>query len=134
LQVKCERSSSPEDLGRKFVTSGAKRFAPLPKDCLPSCPQYKRNRREWADRCVKEIEALNLKPERKLIRDDGLIIDWTSAVPVCPDTLRPETLDLAATIVLAHQTNAWRPLPRVCRTSPSKLQSVATKPTPERPA
>ncbi|KAF8842092.1 hypothetical protein BDN67DRAFT_966262 [Paxillus ammoniavirescens] len=122
LQVKRECSSPPT--GKRLVTSGVKRFAPLPRDCLPSCPQYKQNRQEWASRCVREIEALNLKAERKLIRDDGLIIDWTSHVAVWSDTLRPETLDLAATIMLAHQTNAQRSRPRVRRDSPSQPPSV----------
>ncbi|KIK98689.1 hypothetical protein PAXRUDRAFT_31016 [Paxillus rubicundulus Ve08.2h10] len=125
--VKRERSSPPT--GRRLVTSGVKRFFPLPRDCLPSCPQYKQNRQEWASRCIKELEALNLKAERKLIRDDGLIIDWTSHVSVWSDTLRPETLDLAATITLAHQTNAQRSRPRARRDSPSKPQPITATST-----
>ncbi|KAG9315289.1 hypothetical protein JVU11DRAFT_4428 [Chiua virens] len=122
-QVKCERSLSPLFSERRLVTCGTKRFAPLPSDCLPSCPQYKQNRSQWVARRVKELEMLSLVPERKLIRfvdefiplnssslrtsrDDGLIIDWRSYAPVWSDTLKPDSMDLAATIVLAHKSNA----------------------------
>ncbi|KIJ62768.1 hypothetical protein HYDPIDRAFT_41484 [Hydnomerulius pinastri MD-312] len=134
VHVKRERSTSPLPTSRRLVTSGVKRYAPLPPNCLPTCPEYKRNRREWMGLCLRELQVLNLKTERKLIRDDGLIIDWSSPIPLWSDTLKPESLDLAATITLAHQTNAQRPHPRVRRDSPSKSRPLTTDSTPERPS
>ncbi|KAF8553966.1 hypothetical protein OG21DRAFT_1509495 [Imleria badia] len=128
-QVKAERSPSPLSVEKKLVISGTKRFTPIPSDCLSSCTQYKQNRLEWVERCVKELEALNLIPERRLFRDDGLVIDWKSHVPVWSDTLQPGPQDLAATIMLTHRSNAqWHP-PR----KESPLKSVTTIPTQERP-
>jgi len=107
-QVKSERSPSPLHTNRRLVTSGTRRFAPIPDDCLQSCTEYKQNRSKWVERCVKDMESLNLVVERKLIRDDGLIIDWRSHVPVLSDTLKPDPQDLAATIMLTHRSNAER--------------------------
>ncbi|KAH0833282.1 hypothetical protein J3R83DRAFT_12347 [Lanmaoa asiatica] len=125
-QVKCERSSSPLSVERRLVTSGTKRFAPVPNDCLPSCTRYKHNRSEWVARCAKELEALNLTSERKLIRDDGLIIDWKSDVPVWSDTLKPDPLDLAATIMLAHRSNAQWHRPPFRKDSPPKSATIVS--------
>lgn len=66
--VKSERSPSPLFVEKRLITSGTKRFTPIPVDCLPSCTQYIQNRLEWAAKCVKELEALNLIPERRLFR------------------------------------------------------------------
>lgn len=105
-RVKREHSPTPPPAQRKLVMSGTKRFAPFPSNCLPPNPEYKQHRRTWARKCQSEIEALELQKEKVLIRDDGVIVDWKSSVPVWSDTLRPVELDLAATITLAHQANA----------------------------
>ncbi|KAG8213041.1 hypothetical protein J3R82DRAFT_11433 [Butyriboletus roseoflavus] len=123
-QVKCERSPSPHFTERRVVTSGTKHFAPIPNDCLPSCTEYTQNRSEWVARCAKELEALNLIPERKLIRK--------SHVPVWSDTLKPDPLDLAATIMLAHRSNAQWHRPPIRKASPQ--QSVTTTSTRARPS
>ncbi|KIK41724.1 hypothetical protein CY34DRAFT_107197 [Suillus luteus UH-Slu-Lm8-n1] len=105
-KVKREQSPTPPPPPRKLIMSGTKRFAPFPSSCLPSNPAYKQHRRTWAKKCQSEIETLELQTEKLLIRDDGVIVDWKSSVPVWSDTLRPPELDLAATITLAHQANA----------------------------
>ena len=66
-KVKDESSPSPPP-ERRLVTCGTKRYTPLPSDCLSSCPGFRQNRSNWVARCVKELEALSLIPERKLIR------------------------------------------------------------------
>lgn len=105
-KVKREQSPTPPPPQRKLVMSGTKRFAPFPSSCLPPDPVYKQHRRTWAKKCQSEIQALKLQIEKLLIRDDGVIVDWKSLVPVWSDTLRPAEPDLAATITLAHQANA----------------------------
>ncbi|KAI9570501.1 hypothetical protein HD554DRAFT_2082478 [Boletus coccyginus] len=129
-QVKSERSPSPLIVEKRLVTSGSKRFAPIPNNCLPSHTEHRQHRLEWGARCAKELEALNLIPGRRLLRDDGLVIDWKSHVPVWSDTLKPDPQDLAATIVLAHRSNAqWR-RPAIRRESPAK--SVTATPARHR--
>ncbi|KAH7913194.1 hypothetical protein BJ138DRAFT_1146561 [Hygrophoropsis aurantiaca] len=105
--VKQEIDSSPTHLStsRRLITSGTKRYAPYPPNCLKSCPEYKMNRSIWAKGHRKDLERLNLQKERILFRDDGLIIDWKSSVPVWSDTLEPDTSDLAATISQVHLAN-----------------------------
>lgn len=105
-KVKREQSPTPPPPQRKLVMSGTKRFAPFPSNCLPPIPGYRQHRKTWAKKCRSEIEALKLQTEKLLIRDDGVIVDWKSPVPVWSDTLQPAELDLAATITLAHQANA----------------------------
>ncbi|KAL4074790.1 hypothetical protein V8B97DRAFT_1617227 [Scleroderma yunnanense] len=53
-------------------------------------------------------------------RDDGLVIDWFSPVPVWADTLKPEPCDLATAIAQTHQANARV---RLGTSSPSALKS-----------
>ncbi|KAI6115693.1 hypothetical protein EDD16DRAFT_1062840 [Pisolithus croceorrhizus] len=108
IAVKSEPSSPTPPIGRRLATSGVKRFSPLPGNCQPSCPQYKHNRKQWVVSCVKELRALGLKVERTMIRDDGLVIDWSSPIPVWADTLEPNTpstCDLASVIVQTYETN-----------------------------
>lgn len=104
--IKSEPSSPSLPIGRRLVTSGVKRFFPLPKDCQLSCPRYKLNRKQWAASCIKELEVLDLRVERTMIRDDGLVIDWSSPVPVWTDTLKPNTYDLASVITQTYEANA----------------------------
>ncbi|KAI6039776.1 hypothetical protein EDC04DRAFT_1611997 [Pisolithus marmoratus] len=125
--IKSEPSSPPPPVARLLVTSGVKRFYPLPQNCHISCPQYKQNRKEWAASCIKELEALDLKVERTMIRDDGLVIDWSSPVPVWADTLKPNTCDLASVIVQTYEANdRARP--------PSRRHSSSRSQLPRSPA
>ncbi|KAI6155611.1 hypothetical protein BKA82DRAFT_180682 [Pisolithus tinctorius] len=125
IAVKSEPSSPSLPIGRRLVTSGVKRFFPLPQNCQPSCPQYKFNRKQWAASCIKELEVLALRVERTMIRDDGLVIDWSSSVPVWTDTMKPNTYDLASAITQTYEANA-RARPRTGK-HPS-LSSHLTRP------
>ncbi|KAG0705714.1 hypothetical protein DFH29DRAFT_905588 [Suillus ampliporus] len=140
VRVKREQSPSPPPPQRKLVVLGTKRFAPFPLNCLPSNPGYKLNRRAWANKCKSEIEGLKLQTEKLLIRyvelhwmncilipsrDDGIIVDWKSSVPVWSDTLQPAELDLAATITLAHQANAQQRHASLHRTPPHSRSHVS---------
>ncbi|KAG2157897.1 uncharacterized protein EDB93DRAFT_1246391 [Suillus bovinus] len=127
-QVKREQSPSPPPPQRKLVTSGTKRFAPFPSNCLPPYLGYKRHRKIWAKKCQSEIEALKLQTEKLLIRDDGIIVDWKSSVPVWSDTLQPAELDLAATIILAHQANAQQHNSSLHHTPETPSQSTVPQP------
>lgn len=127
-KVKREQSPTPPPPQPKLVMSGTKRFAPFPSSCLPSDPAYKQHRRTWAKKCQSEIEALKLQTEKLLIRDDGVIVDWKSSVPVWSDTLRPPELDLAATITLAHQANAQQRNTSLHHTVEAPSQSAVSLP------
>ncbi|KAL4062221.1 hypothetical protein J3A83DRAFT_209915 [Scleroderma citrinum] len=115
-RIKKERHPSPSPVSEpstsKLVKFGVKRFAPLPPNCQSSCPEYRRNRNEWVASCANQLVALDLKIVRTLIRDDGLVIDWFSPVPVWADTLKPEPCDLATAIAQTHQANARSVSPR----------------------
>lgn len=127
-KVKREQSPTPPPPQRKLVISGTKRFAPFPSNCLPPNPGYKQHRRTWSKKCQSEIEALKLQTEKLLIRDDGVIVDWKSPVPVWSDTLRPVELDLAAAITLAHQTNAQQRNASLHHTPETPPQSAVSLP------
>lgn len=127
-RVKREQSPTPPPPQRKLVVSGTKRFAPFPLNCLPPNSGYKEHRRIWAKKCQSEIEALKLQTEKLLIRDDGVIVDWKSPVPVWSDTLQPVELDLAATITLAHQANAQQRNASLHHTPEDRSQSAASLP------
>ncbi|KAI0642371.1 hypothetical protein C8Q79DRAFT_1013653 [Trametes meyenii] len=91
--VKRERSPSPAlvDTGPRLITDGCVRFAPLPPECRNGRPGYKAARQNWIAREVQKLHARGLRPTRTFVRDDGLVIDWKSKVPVMSDTLRPPT-------------------------------------------
>ncbi|KAG1773473.1 hypothetical protein EDD22DRAFT_857862 [Suillus occidentalis] len=127
-KVKREESPTPPPPQRKLIMSGTKRFAPFPSSCLPPDPAYKQHRRTWAKKCQSEIEALKLQTEKLLIRDDGVIVDWKSSIPVWSDTLRPPELDLAATITLAHQANAQQRNSSLHHTPEAHSQSAVSLP------
>ncbi|KAG1866845.1 hypothetical protein F4604DRAFT_938403 [Suillus subluteus] len=127
-KVKREQSPTPPPPQRKLVMSGTKRFAPFPSNCLPTNSGYKQHRRIWSKKCQSEIEALKLQSEKVLIRDDGVIVDWKSPVPVWSDTLRPAELDLAAAITLAHQANAQQRNASLHHTPEAPSQSAVSLP------
>ncbi|OJA16408.1 hypothetical protein AZE42_05502 [Rhizopogon vesiculosus] len=130
-KVKREQSPTPPPPKRRLVVSGTKRFAPFPLNCLPSNSAYRQNRRSWAQKCQSEMQGLKLTTEKLLIRDDGIIVDWKSQVPVWSDDLQPQAgeLDLAATITLAHQTNAQQ-RPGSFHGTPPRSRSAVPTPVP----
>ncbi|KAJ6590466.1 hypothetical protein DFH09DRAFT_205882 [Mycena vulgaris] len=84
-------SPPPTDPPRRAVTSGSKRYFPVPHDCTRASlnPDYIANRRKWARRECTVLRDLGLHVDKFFFRDDGMVIEWTSAEPVWFDTLRP---------------------------------------------
>jgi len=86
------------------VTSGSKRYL-IPDDCEKGRPNFKRNRQVWSRREADVLKGRGFKPVRMFIREDGMVIDWESSVPVWSDTLQPVGTDLASVIQRAHAAN-----------------------------
>ncbi|KAJ7442526.1 hypothetical protein B0H11DRAFT_2251414 [Mycena galericulata] len=82
-------SPPPADPPRRTATSGSKRYFPVPPDCTRRNPEFQDNRRKWARRECVILRDLGLHIEKFFFRDDGMVIEWTSAEPVWFDTLRP---------------------------------------------
>ncbi|KAJ7749283.1 hypothetical protein DFH07DRAFT_1062373 [Mycena maculata] len=82
-------SPPPPDPPRRAVTSGSKRYFPVPRDCMRANPEFSTNRRKWAHREGAVLRDLGLHIDKFFFRDDGMVIEWTSAEPVWFDTLRP---------------------------------------------
>ncbi|TFK39563.1 hypothetical protein BDQ12DRAFT_682011 [Crucibulum laeve] len=53
-----------------------------------------------------------LKKERVFFRDDGMVIEWSSTIPLWNDTLQPEIPNLACAIEMAYKANSLTPSPR----------------------
>ncbi|KAI0741251.1 hypothetical protein C8Q80DRAFT_1193345 [Daedaleopsis nitida] len=88
--VKRERSPSPLlDTLPHPVTEGCIRIAPLPAQCHKSRPNFKVARQKLSMVEVKKLRELGLQPTRVFTRDDGMVIDWKSDIPVMSDTLLP---------------------------------------------
>ncbi|KZT70845.1 hypothetical protein DAEQUDRAFT_168979 [Daedalea quercina L-15889] len=88
--VKRERSPSPTiRFGPEPITEGAVRYAPMPIKCRKGHPGFQTNRRIWAEDEKRRLWQRNIEPTRVFIRDDGMVIDWKSPIPVMPDTLLP---------------------------------------------
>ncbi|EED81886.1 predicted protein [Postia placenta Mad-698-R] len=88
--VKRERSLSPVlPSSPRVTTEGSIRFAPLPEHCRKAHAQYIANRKVWVNQEVKKLKQINpsIRAVRVLTRDDGMVIDWRSSVPVMSDTL-----------------------------------------------
>ncbi|KAI0313197.1 hypothetical protein OF83DRAFT_573933 [Amylostereum chailletii] len=103
VRVKRERTSSPEIVAvRKPVTSGSK-FYKIPPQCKRTCPDYRNNRSQWAEKEVKALVRMGLKVVKYFIRDDGMSIDCPK--PVMNDTLLPPAGDIGSTIERAHLVN-----------------------------
>ncbi|OCH86945.1 hypothetical protein OBBRIDRAFT_189322 [Obba rivulosa] len=90
VSVKRERSPSPVlPSAARPVTEGSIRFAPLPRECRSSTRNYQLNRSRWIKGETSKLQAKGLKVERVFVRDDGMVVDWTSSIPVMSDTLLP---------------------------------------------
>ncbi|KAJ7207068.1 hypothetical protein GGX14DRAFT_636006 [Mycena pura] len=102
----CTVSPPPPDPPRRAVRSGSKRYFPVPHDCTRMDPNFAANRRSWAYRECAILRGLGLRVEKFFFRqalppliyylfylpprrDDGMVIEWTSADEVWLDTLRP---------------------------------------------
>ncbi|KAF7985679.1 hypothetical protein HWV62_2231 [Athelia sp. TMB] len=87
-RIKQEEPDSPPPLPqRRLITSGSQRYSIIPPECRKAQPGFKKAREAWSRREAEALKILGLKPVRTFIREDGLVIDWTSVVPVWNDTL-----------------------------------------------
>ncbi|KAI0080228.1 hypothetical protein K474DRAFT_358635 [Panus rudis PR-1116 ss-1] len=103
-QIKRERSSSPAPALlspsppplKKAANRGSLRIYPLPANCQKTHPRYAENRKAWVmEERKKVIQKVGKRGiERCFLREDGLVIDWKSAVPLLPDTLLPPEDDM----------------------------------------
>ncbi|KAF7430660.1 hypothetical protein PC9H_006369 [Pleurotus ostreatus] len=84
------RSPSPPPAVRRLVTSGCTRYTPMPMNCRRLDPMYKFHRKEWALNEVAILKTKGLRTTRWLAREDGMVIEWSSRIPVWSDTLEPE--------------------------------------------
>ncbi|RPD64026.1 hypothetical protein L226DRAFT_521908 [Lentinus tigrinus ALCF2SS1-7] len=88
--VKRERSPSPVlNAGARLVTQGCVRVAPLPSSCWKTHSGYQAARQQLAKAEMDKLRKLGLQPLRVFTREDGMVIDWKSDVPVLSDTLCP---------------------------------------------
>ncbi|KAF9482641.1 hypothetical protein BDN70DRAFT_874825 [Pholiota conissans] len=106
--IKHERRSPSISLidkpARRLITESAQ-FYPLPDSCRKSNPQFAEERRKYFRLKSKALLNLGLKKTKAFWRDDGLVIEWISDVPVWSDTLKPDILDLASAIERAYALN-----------------------------
>ncbi|KAK0459202.1 uncharacterized protein EV420DRAFT_1538885 [Desarmillaria tabescens] len=70
--------------------SGSKWYHPLPPNCQKSNPNWSANRKHWFKQESKYLRSRGLNILRNFFRDDGMVIDWSSPVPVWSDTLEPD--------------------------------------------
>ncbi|KAI0831957.1 hypothetical protein BC628DRAFT_571167 [Trametes gibbosa] len=91
IAIKRERSPSPAigNVAPHLITEGCVRIAPLPPECKNTQPGYQAARKAWTAREAKKVRNRGVQPTRVFVREDGMVIDWKSDVPVMPDTLRP---------------------------------------------
>ncbi|KAK0241213.1 hypothetical protein EDD85DRAFT_818034 [Armillaria nabsnona] len=72
------------------TTAGSKWYHPLPPECRKSNPNWSSNRKHWFKLESEFLRSRGLNILRNFFRDDGMVIDWSSPVPVWSDTLQPE--------------------------------------------
>ncbi|KAF8877911.1 hypothetical protein BD779DRAFT_1556274 [Infundibulicybe gibba] len=65
-------------------------FFPLPANCKKTHNDYQMNRKLFYKRELRKLIAHGLEKTRAFIREDGMVIEWKSPVPVWSDTLEPE--------------------------------------------
>ncbi|KAG6844538.1 hypothetical protein H0H87_006128 [Tephrocybe sp. NHM501043] len=89
-EVKAEqRTPSPVPPTRRLVTHACALY-PLPENCRKIDPDYAKHRTALVTKERAVLKGKGLKATNVLFRDDGMVIEWTSPVPVWSDTLVPE--------------------------------------------
>ncbi|KIJ91250.1 hypothetical protein K443DRAFT_686199 [Laccaria amethystina LaAM-08-1] len=110
-QIKPEPSSlspPPPPPSRRLITESCTLF-PLPDNCRKSHPNYHQNRKNLFREKISWLAGFGLKKKKVFFRDDGMVVDWTSIIPVWSDTLLPEAPSLAMVIQSAHKANTLSP-------------------------
>ncbi|KAF8524272.1 hypothetical protein BU17DRAFT_84871 [Hysterangium stoloniferum] len=62
---------------------------PFPNECKKSTPDWRESRTKLLLKETEKLQSLGLQVIKRLVRDDGIALDWTSPVPVDPYTLKP---------------------------------------------
>ncbi|KAJ7637040.1 hypothetical protein FB45DRAFT_908068 [Roridomyces roridus] len=140
VTIKCEPPPSPYYTPssaplaplppRRSVTSGSKRYFPVPDICKRDNAQYQDNRRNWMLRECANLRTLGLRVVKYFFRDDGMVLEWTSAEPVWLDTLRPVHPRNPTPPHEIIDVDAESPPPSV-PDRPVSVISVPSSPTPE---
>ncbi|TFK25136.1 hypothetical protein FA15DRAFT_703990 [Coprinopsis marcescibilis] len=101
VRIKRETDAEDEDEQprRKLITEGCQRYE-LPENCKKSLgnADFQKNRIQLAKAKRSFLQSKLLSVKKVLFRDDGMVIEWTSAQPVWNDTLLPDCMDLATAI------------------------------------
>ncbi|KAK7046774.1 hypothetical protein R3P38DRAFT_2875782 [Favolaschia claudopus] len=76
---------------RRSAMSGSKRYWPVPAACnqIFNPEGYKNERQRWLRREHAVLKKLGLKVVKYFFRDDGMVLEWESQMPVWLDTLKP---------------------------------------------
>ncbi|TFK67708.1 hypothetical protein BDN72DRAFT_85586 [Pluteus cervinus] len=122
-------SSLPVEPPRRLVTQWCTRI-PFSHNCRKTHPDWESNRRELFRKEWGKLESFGLKKTKLLMRPDGMVIEWTSPVPVWSDTYLPDmnsASNIANAISQASQANAANSFPVPPSSSPSR-SSPATSP------
>ncbi|KAF8159920.1 hypothetical protein B0H34DRAFT_705404 [Crassisporium funariophilum] len=101
------RSPTPPVIPNRTLVTESCKFYPMPAKCMKNHPRVSNNRRIFLREKVHDLQRLRLDKTKSFWRADGLVIEWSSNIPVWSDTLRPETefADLATAIERAHANN-----------------------------
>ncbi|KAL7280580.1 hypothetical protein ACG7TL_005514 [Trametes sanguinea] len=137
--VKRERSPTPSlsessTQVPRLILEGCVRIAPTPLECKSVRPGYQAARQRWTASEVKKLRERGLRPTRVLIREDGMVIDWTSKVPVLSDTLRPPPSTPSATVTGPLVAPDTKLLERNSNQSTSVSARVTADNNPHEPA
>ncbi|KAF8591300.1 hypothetical protein K439DRAFT_1627025 [Ramaria rubella] len=87
--IKREPSPSPPPSESLALRTSGTVYVSLPPNCRKSQRGWKARREQWMADESRKLQALRLTITKKIVRDDGLAIDWASSVPVCSRTLKP---------------------------------------------
>ncbi|KAI9062645.1 hypothetical protein FKP32DRAFT_1677165 [Trametes sanguinea] len=106
----------------------------MPPECKSGLPGYQVARKGWTAREVKKLRERGLMPTRVLIREDGMVIDWKSKVPVLSDTLQPPPSGAGAAVTDPPVVSEQERIERGPSRSNSISTQVAVADNPDEPA
>ncbi|KAG6887942.1 hypothetical protein C0995_011456 [Termitomyces sp. Mi166 len=112
-QIKAEdRSPSPILPTRKLITHACA-FYPLPENCRKTNAnaEWMKHRHALIARERAVLRERGLRAMNVLFRDDGMVVEWTSPVPVWSDTLLPEPEPESPNSGLTDKYRSLRPRP-----------------------
>ncbi|KAG5637235.1 hypothetical protein H0H81_005278 [Sphagnurus paluster] len=130
VAVKTERRS-PTPPSRRLVTQSCTMF-PLPDECRKMNPgynpEYIKNRQALVAKERGRLKRRGFKVIHVLFRDDGMVIEWTSSVPVWSDTLLPNSESESSEAEICESPV---PKPKYLATEPIRSQVPFALPKPK---